>query len=148
MLLISRGLFHTSFRIARWFKLAKLKTRGATQICRCTHTWTKVLKYTPKHILVKMQNSPPKQGFCLKFDPLNRFESKKFELILTKPPLFPETWYFRPLNAFLALRVLLQKRPLFTCFSVHACVHQYMSAPLPPELKCHKKVRFCKSAKF
>ena len=35
--------------------------------------------YTTQHILVKVQNSPTKQGFCLKFDPLNRFESKEFE---------------------------------------------------------------------
>ena len=49
------------------------------------HVYTcvnKVLKYTPKYILVKKQNSPPKQdfvGFCLKFDPLDRFEAKEFE---------------------------------------------------------------------
>ena len=42
----------------------KLKPRGVTQICRCTHAWTMVLKYIPKHILVKMQNSPPEQGYC------------------------------------------------------------------------------------
>ena len=37
-----------------------------------------VLKYTPKHILVMMQKSPPKQGFCLKFDPQNRLSLKSF----------------------------------------------------------------------
>ena len=40
------------------------------------------MKYTPKHILVKMQNSPPNKdfvGFCLKFDLLNRSESTEFE---------------------------------------------------------------------
>ena len=45
----------------------------------------------PKHILVKMPNSPLNKDFvefCLKFDPLNRFESKKLEQILTKPPPF------------------------------------------------------------
>ena len=39
-----------------------------------------------------MQNSSPKQvfflGFCLKFDPLSRFESKEFEQILTKQHSF------------------------------------------------------------
>ena len=31
----------------------------------------------------------PKQGFCLRFDPLNRFESEEFEYkILTKTTLF------------------------------------------------------------
>ena len=39
------------------------RPRGATQICRCTHASTKVLKYAPKHVSVKMQNSPPKQAF-------------------------------------------------------------------------------------
>ena len=57
-----------------------------------------------------MQKSPPKQGlygiFCLKFDPLNRFESEEFEQFLTKLPPFPEKLHFRSLNVFLALRVL------------------------------------------
>ena len=106
--------------------LPKKKTQGGPQICRCTHGRTKVLKYTPKDSFVTMQNSLPKQGFCLNFDPLNKFESKEFEWILTNHPLFPETWHFRPLNAFLALRVLLQKRPLSLVF---LCTPVYLSAP-------------------
>ena len=55
-------------------------------------------------------------GFCLKFDHLNRFESKEFEKILTKPPHFPDSHgILDPLNAFLALRVVLQK-DLFSLF--------------------------------
>ena len=39
-------------------------------------------------MIVLMQNSSPKQGFCLKFDPLNGFESEEFEFIFTKPSPF------------------------------------------------------------
>ena len=45
-----------------------------------------VLKYTPKHISAMMQKSSPKQGFCLKFDPITAYESEEFEQILTIPP--------------------------------------------------------------
>ena len=31
---------------------------GGTQICRCTHVSTMVLKYTPKYTLVLVQKSP------------------------------------------------------------------------------------------
>ena len=49
---------------AGWKMALILESQVATHIGRCTHAWTKVLKYTPKHILVKMQNLPPKQDFC------------------------------------------------------------------------------------
>ena len=106
--------------------------RGPLRFCRCTHAWTSILKYTPKHILVMMQNLPHKQGFvgfCLKFDPLNRSESEEFELILTKPPLFPEKWHFRPLNAFPALRILGRKRPLFLVFLFSHVYHNVPECP-------------------
>ena len=49
------------------------------QVYMCEHH---LLKFIPKHILVMMQKSSLKKNFaefCLKFDPLNRFESKEFE---------------------------------------------------------------------
>ena len=98
--------------------------RGATQICRCAHAWTNVLKYTPKHILVKMQNSSPKQGFCLKFYPLNRFESKEFKgcgmgrwLVLVSPCFRKNIVATCEIGSFLcSLNNLLQKNIIFLFF--------------------------------
>ena len=54
-----------------------------------------VLKYTSKHISAVIQKSPLNKdivGFCLKLDPLNRFESEEFEY----HPLFPENGILDP----------------------------------------------------
>ena len=90
--------------------------RGALRYAGVHMHEKKVLKYTPKHILVKMQNSPPKHRFCLKFDPLNMLSLKNFNKFWQNHPLLPETWHFRPLNMFPALRILLQQIPPCTCF--------------------------------
>ena len=46
-----------------------------SQICRCTHAQTTVLKYNPTHILVMMQESSA-QGFC-DILPKHMFESEE-----------------------------------------------------------------------
>ena len=76
-------------------------------VCRCAHAWTMVLKYTPKHNLVMMQKITPKQVFCLKFDPLNRFLSNLSKFWQNHGPLY----------AFPAIHILMKKKtPFYTYF--------------------------------
>ena len=73
---------------------------------------------------------------------------------LKKHPFFSKIYVLRPLNAKRALCVLSKKRPLFTCFFVHACVHQYTRvAPLGLILKPYvmqhiKRVHFAGEIKI
>ena len=108
-------------------------SRGSTQICSAGVYMMHEQKFwnsTPKHILCKIHPlNKDFVGFCFKFDPLDRFESKEFEQILTKPPLFPETRHFSPLLCFTRSTSFYCKKDTFSLVFVHACAHQYNWVP-------------------
>ena len=128
---------------------------GGTQMLRCTHAWTSLLKLTPKHILSFHAKNTPKQGcFCYFIPNLTSrrvWALKAFKSAFTKLHLFLKkdifrssrfkkrldfSWkkpHFQTPKHEACFTCRTEKRPPFTCFFCsRMCTPVYLSGPHPP----------------
>ena len=123
-----------------------LNPRGPTQMLRCTHAWTSLLKLTPKYVLSLHAKNTPKQGFFGGFFipnlTLKQVWAQTFKSALTK--ISQKFWKKRPtflafswktafsdpktLNTFYEL--YWKKKPFYVFFCSCMCTPIYLSGPL------------------